>query len=193
MENNKPSGFEHMRPELMRWTKKKLVDFLVSHLQVVKTGKSIPAAGKGEQPATPPSETVEERANKYAADCCGEYDPEAQDEFDDVKRHYLAGVMGSIPVTGTLKERARAYAADGWKQVESGEATYDEVKYNAFLAGIAAAQQPGAVDIGEIEDQARDYAGHWEPYLEKVVMDSFQSGADWAIIKLTPSTNNSKQ
>jgi hypothetical protein len=37
------------------------------------------------------SQDVEEKAKAYAADCMGEYDPELQDEFDDIVRHFIAG------------------------------------------------------------------------------------------------------
>lgn len=52
---------------------------------------------------------------------------------------------------------------------------------------IVPASHHGSVDIGEVEDAARDYATEWEPELEKVSMDSFTKGVDWAISRYAPS------
>lgn len=50
-----------------------------------------------------PSGSLEDAATEYAKDCVGEYDPELQDEFDDIKRHFLAGASHSFNKESFLK------------------------------------------------------------------------------------------
>lgn len=38
---------------------------------------------------------LEQRAKEYASDCMGQYDPELQDEYDDIVRHFKAGANSS--------------------------------------------------------------------------------------------------